>query len=94
MEPGGGQAAVVQSAALAQGDHLLGDGPGGFGLGQGRDDAAVFDEAANQAGQHAIAMLARAAQFGCAFKVAHKGPLINFVFVLGRFQIGGIDIHA
>src|SRR5881296_1110193 len=65
------RAAVVQGAALAEGDHFFGDRTSGFGLGQRGRDAFVFDEAANQVGQHGVAMLAGAAKFGGSFKVAH-----------------------
>jgi len=56
-----GQAPMVDGAAFAQGDHFFGYGTGCFGLGEGGGDAAVFDEAANQVGQHRIAVLAGAA---------------------------------
>ena len=54
VQPGGGNAAVVQGAAFAQRDHFLGHGTGRLGLRQGGRDAVVLDEAANQIGQHRI----------------------------------------
>jgi hypothetical protein len=67
VQPGGSQSAIVESAALTERDHLLSDRPGGFGFGQGRGDAVVFDQAAHQIGEHGIAMLTGAAEFGSAF---------------------------
>src|SRR5258705_5670742 len=72
MQARGSQAAIVKGAALAEGDHFFSDGARGFGFGQGGGDAFVFDEAADQVCEHGIAMLAGAAEFGGAFKVAHR----------------------
>ena len=51
----------MNGAALAEGNHLLGDGSGGLGFGQSGHDAFMFDEAANQVGKHRIPVLAGAA---------------------------------
>ena len=45
---------------------------GGFGFGQGGSDAAMFDEAADQVGEHGIAMLELAAQLCGSFTMSHK----------------------
>src|SRR6266446_7420691 len=71
----GGQAAIVEGAALAEGDHFLGDRAGGLGFGQRGGHTFVFDEAANQVGEHCISVLAGAAQLGGSLKVAHIGAV-------------------
>ena len=55
-QAGGGQAAVMEGAALAERHHFLRDGAGGLGLGQRGRDAPVLDQAANQVRQHRVAM--------------------------------------
>src|SRR6266568_1983711 len=68
----GGQAAVVERAALAESDQFLRDAARGFGFGQRGDHSPVGNEAANQVGQHRVAMLELAAQLGGAFEMSHK----------------------
>src|SRR6266702_4064547 len=75
MKTRGGQAAVVEGAALAEGDHFLGDRAGGFGFGQRGGHAFVFDEAANQVGEHRISVWCSAGQLGGSLEVAHKGAV-------------------
>jgi hypothetical protein len=72
VEPGDGEAAVVNGAAFAEGHHLFRYGTGGFGFGDGGNDAFMFDEAADQVPEHGVAMLAGAAQLGGSFKMSHK----------------------
>jgi hypothetical protein len=72
VEAGGGEAAIMERATLAEGYHFFSDGAGGFGFGQSGGDAFVFDEAANQVREHRVAMGTGAAEFGGAFEVAHK----------------------
>src|SRR5215831_907647 len=71
MQACGSEAAIVHGAALAKSDHFFGDGARGFGLGERCGDAFVFDEAADEVGEHRVAMGASATEFGGTFEVAH-----------------------
>ena len=75
VEPGGGEAPIVEGAAFAEGDQFFGDGTGGFGLGQGGCDAFVLNEAANEVGEHCVPVLTGAAQFSGSLEMAHKRVL-------------------
>src|SRR5262249_26168100 len=79
VQSGRGQPSVVDGSPLAEGNHLFGHGTGSLGLGQGRGNAFVFDEAANQVGEHRIAMFTGAAQFSCSLEVAHKRNVFNLL---------------
>src|ERR1035437_2128006 len=83
-QTGGGQTAGVEGAFLAKGDEFLGDGPRGLGLGEGGGDAFVLDEAANEVGEHRVAMLAGAAQLGRSLQVSHSFP-----YSAGGVSFGG-----
>ena len=61
MKTRDGKTPIMDSAALAERDHLLSHGPSGFRLGNGGDDALVLDETANQVSEHGVAVLAGAA---------------------------------
>ena len=68
----GGEAAGLDGAAFAERDDLFGHGARGLGLGERGGDAFVFDEAANQVGEHRVAVFAGSAQLGSSLKVSHK----------------------
>ena len=67
MQPSGGETPIVQSAALAEGHDFFGDGTRGLGFGHGGFDALVLDQAADQVGEHGVAMIALAAELVRAF---------------------------
>src|ERR1019366_8889475 len=76
VETRGGDATIVKGPVLAERDHLLGDGPRGFGFGQGGGDAFVYDQAADHVGEHRVPVCAGAAQLGSSLKVSHKSLLL------------------
>ena len=94
MEARHGEAAMVDGSLLAERDHLFSNGTGGLGLGQGRRDALVFNQAANEVGKHRIAMFGCAAQFGRALQMSHGNSLFGFNFFLRRVHESRFKIHT
>jgi len=71
VKAGNGEAAVMDGAGFAEGNHLFSDAASGLGLREGRFDTLVLDKATHKVGEHGVAMFARASQLGGAFQVAH-----------------------
>ena len=94
MQSRNGQTTMMDGAALAERDHFLGHGSRGFGFGQGGCDAPVFDQAADQVGEHGIAMLKLAAQFGRSFTMSHKTLADELAVLFGSFQQFRLEAHA
>jgi hypothetical protein len=84
----------MNGAALAERDHFFGDGTRGLGLGQSRRHALVFDQAANEVGQHRVAMFGRAAQFGRSLQVSHKFLTPPSVLPSAWLDQARLKIHA
>lgn len=61
------ETAVVERAALAERDHLFGDGTRSLGLRHSGPDPFVLNQAADQVREHRVAMIAFAAKLGRAF---------------------------
>ena len=74
-EKGDRLTARVQIALLAQGDHLLDDGPDGLGLGYGRVHAIFFDNRRHQIPQQRAAMAGVASEFESCIAMAHDEKL-------------------
>jgi hypothetical protein len=94
-KPGSGQTSGMESAAFAKGDELFSNGTGGTGLGKGCGDSLMFNEAADEIGEHRITMRSGAPEFGGVFEVAHgEWVLFGDRFFFGRFEQSGIEVHA
>ena len=71
VDDGGGLAAGVESAAFAEGDHALGDGSDGLGLGLSGDDGFVSEEFGDLVADESGAVGAAAAEGASGFSMAH-----------------------
>jgi hypothetical protein len=86
MEAGYGQSAGSEGTAFAKRDHFFRHRTGRFGFGQGGSDALMLNEAANQIGEHGVAVVASSAKFGCAFEVAHGCSVLSIQFQYSVFS--------
>jgi hypothetical protein len=70
-EVGQGEAPGVERVFLAEGEEAFGEGPDGFGFGDGRFDPLVEDQADGQVGEQGVAVGLGAPEFDGFTLVTH-----------------------